>query len=268
MKSRFTESLTRPALLQNTRLQNTPFQGTPAMELRARHHNYLAQPFSMELVDYDDQIRTIALAFFIVGLVAITSSLSFEAWLLNPAIIKKNALLELAQSMFLILAALLQAWRAFNTQESNLIREIHRGLALFIFALFLCEVNEEFISSSMLWNLLETTIQLITLLAIFGFAMHMSRVIKLVTGNLTQILLSPTILLSIIACVFYVCSFPFHRELFAMNKNLAKWFEETLELNACLLFFCAGLAGNIKSAAVKNINGAVPSPGCHEQSSQ
>jgi hypothetical protein len=258
MKSKLNLSLTRSSLLRDI----------PSLELRAPYHTYDALPFSLELINYGDQIRTIALAFFIVGLLAISSTLSFEAWLLNPAIIKENAPLELAQTVFLIAATLLQAWRAFNMQRSSLKRDIHFGLALLTFILCLREMDKELLGNSTVWSLLETTVEIITLLAMFSCAMHMTRILKIVAGNLTQILLSPTILLSTIACVFYACSLPFDRELFDMDKNLSNWFEETFELNACLLFFCAGMASSIRSAAVKNTDCAIPSPGCHEQSPQ
>lgn len=242
MKSRLNLSPTRGHLLQNI----------PSMELRVPYHAYDFQSFSLELIHSGDQIRIIALGFFIVGLVAISSTLSFEAWLLNPAIIKENALLELAQVGLLMLASLLQGWRAFNTHDSSLKRDIHLGLALFTFALLLREMDINHLGNGVLWNALETIVRLIALFAILGFVLRMSRQINLVMDNLGQILLSPTILLSVVACVFYACGLPFDRELFDMDKNLSKWFEETFELNACLLFFCASTAGNIKSVVVKN----------------
>lgn len=242
MKSRLNLSLTRRQLLPNI----------PSMELRTPYHAYDLQSFSLELSSYGDHIRIIALGFFIVGLVAISSALSFEAWLLNPAIINENALLELAQSSFLILATLLQGWRAFNTHDSSLKRDIHLGLALFAFALLLREIDVEYLGSGVFWNALETILRLIALLAILSFALRMSRQTKLVMDNLGHILLSPTILLSVVACVFYACSLPFDRELFEMDTHLSKWFEETFELNACLLFFCASMAGNIKSVVINN----------------
>lgn len=258
MKSRLNLSLTRPSLLRDI----------PSLEPRVPYYAYDLPSFSQELVSYGDQIRTIALVFFIVGLMAISSALSFEAWRLNPAIIMENALLDLAQVAFLFLATLLQAWRAFNTQASSLRRDIRLGLALFTFVLLLREVDMNILGGNVLLSSLETILRLGALVAIIGFAIHMSNRIKLVTDNLGQILLSPTILLSVAACVFYAGSLSFNRELFEMDSNLSKWLEETLKLNACLLFFCASTAGNIKSVVVNNTDGAALSPGCHEQSSQ
>ena len=226
-------------------------QSFPKLELRSPYHLSDFQPFSLELMSYTNQIRTLALTFFIVGLLAISTSLSFEAWQLDPSVVKENALLELAQGGFLLLAAIFQVWRAFKAHDSGLKRDIRLGLALFTFALFLREVDIDKLGSSDLWGALETMLRVVAMLAILSFAFHMSRRIKLVLNNLGKILLSPTIILSILACALYACGWPFDRELFSIDKGLSKWFEETFELNACLLFLCASMVGNIKSVVVK-----------------
>lgn len=241
MKNTFKSSRTNMPLLQSF----------PTLELRSPYHLSDFQPFSLELMSYTNRIRTVALAFFIVGLLAINSTLSFELWQLNPLVTAENALLELAQGGFLLLAALLQSLRAFNTHDSGLKRDIRLGLALFAFALFLREVDINKLGSSDLWNALETLLRALALLMILGFALHMSRRIKLVTRNIGKILLSPTVILTMLACVLYAGGWPFDRELFNIDKSLSVWFEETLELNACLLFFCASLLGNIKTDVVK-----------------
>ncbi|HCS65834.1 MAG TPA: hypothetical protein DIW64_18205 [Cellvibrio sp.] len=241
MKNTLKSSLPQMPLLQS-------FQ---KLELLSPYHLSDFQPFSLELMSYTNHIRAIALTFFIVGLLAISSTLSFEAWQFNPGIIKENALLELAQGGFLLLAALLQGWRAFNTHDSGLKRDIRLGIALFALALFLREVDIDKLGSSTAWDALEKILRVITLLMILGFALHMSRRIKSVTRNLGKILLSPTVMLTIPACALYAFGLPFDRELFNIDKGLSQWFEETFELNACLLFFCASLMGNIKTDVVK-----------------
>lgn len=241
MKNTFKSSLTNMPLLQSF----------PTLELRSPYHLSDLQPFSLELMSYTNRIRTVALAFFIVGLLAISSTLSFELWQLIPQVTAENALLELTQGGFLLLAALLQSLRAFNTHDSGLKRDIRLGLALFAFALFLREVDINKLGSSDLWNALETILRVIALLMILGFALHISRRIKLITHNIGKILLSPTVMLTMLACVLYAGGWPFDRELFDIDKGLSLWFEETFELNACLLFFCASLMGNIKTDVVK-----------------
>lgn len=226
-------------------------QSFPTLELRSPYHLADFQPFSLELMSYTQHIRAIALTFFIIGLLAISSTLSFEAWQFNSAIVKENALLELAQGGFLLLAALVQGWRAFNTHDSGLKRDIRLGLALFALALFLREVDIDKLGSSAAWGALEKILRVIALLMILSFIWHISRRVKLVVRNLGKILLSPTVILTMLACVFYACGWPFDRELFNIDRGLSQWFEETLELNACLLFFCASLLGNIKTDVVK-----------------
>lgn len=236
---------------KTSRIQMPLLQSFTPLELRSPYHLTDFQPFSLELMNHTNRIRTAALAFLIIGLVAISSTLSFELWQLNPLVTAENAMLELTQGGFLLLAALIQCVRAFNTHDSGLKRDIRLGLALFAFTLFLREVDIDKLGSSAAWGTLETVLRAITLLTILGFVLHLSRRIKMVTRNFGKILLSPTVIVTILACVFYACGWPFDRELFSMDKSLSLWFEETFELNACLLFLCASLMSNIKTDVVK-----------------
>jgi len=241
MKNTFKTSFAQMPLLQSF----------PSLELRTPYHRSDFQPFSLELMSYTSQVRSVAFAFFIAGLLAISTTLSFEAWQFNPGVTKENALLELAQGGFLLLATLVQSLRAFNNHISGLKRDIRLGLALFAFALFLREVDINKLGSSNIWDTFETVMRAIALLAILGFVLHMTRRIKSATLNIGKILRSPTVILTMLACVLYACGLPFDRELFSIDKSLSVWFEETFELNACLLFMCAGLASNIKTDVVK-----------------
>lgn len=241
MKNTFKTSLAQMPLLQSF----------PILELRTPYHLSDFQPFSVELMSYTNRVRSVALAFFIAGLLAICTTLSLQLWQANPLITAENALLELGQDTFLLLATLVQGARAFTVHDSGLKRDIRIGLALLVFALFLREVDINKLGSSEAWNTLENILRSIALLMILGFALHISRRINLVMRNIKKILLSPTVLISILACALYACGWPFDKELFNIDKSLSVWFEETFELNACLLFLCAGVASNIKTDVVK-----------------
>jgi hypothetical protein len=250
-----TQDRSRSLALMKNRLDlshpTSLLQGFPKLELRSPYHLSDFQPFSLELMSYTNQIRTLALSFFIVGLLAISSTLSFEAWQLNPQATAENALLELTQGGFLLLAAVIQGLLAFNKHNSGLKRDIRLGLALFAFALFLREVDVNKLGNRDIWGAVENILRVSAVLMILGFVFHMSRRIKLVIANLNKILLAPTVILSLLACVLYACGLPFDRELFNIDKSLSKWLEETFELNACLLFLCASMVGNIKTVVVK-----------------
>lgn len=202
-------------------------------------------------MNYAPRIKVIALAFCLFGLLVLSSALSFYTWQLDPTAIKENALLELVQGSFLLLASATQGWRAINAHEAGLKRDIRIALALFVFALFLREVDIDKLGSSAIWETLETLLRALALVMILGFLWHISRRIKLVVRSIVKILLAPKVGISVLACVFYACSWPFDRELFAIDKELSQWFEETFELNACLLFFCASLMSSVKNDVVK-----------------
>lgn len=231
---------------------HTPLsQSFPTLELRSPYHLADFQPFSLELLSYTNQIRTLALTFFIIGMLALSSALSFEAWQFTPRITAENALLELAQGSFLLLAAIFQGVLAFNSHDSGLKRDIRLGLALFAFALFLREVDINKLGNRDTWGAVENILRGSALLMMCGFAFHLSRRTTLLLTNMDKILRAPTVILSMLACVLYACGWPFDREMFTIDKDLSKWFEETLELNACLLFLFAGAVGNIKTDVVK-----------------
>ena len=141
--------------------------------------------------------------------------------------------------------------RIMAAGKTGLKRDIRIGLALFALPLFLREVDIDKLGSSAAWDVLEKTLRALAVLMILGFTWHMSRRVKLVMRNLSHILLSPTVMLTLVACMFYACGWPFDRELFSIDKGLSQWFEETFELDACLLFFCASLMANIKTKVVK-----------------
>lgn len=235
-----------------TPLKKMPLlQSFSTLELRSPHHLSDFQPFSLELMSHTRRVRTIALVFFMLGLLAISSTLSFELWQLNPDVINENALLELAQGALLVAAALIQSVRALSTDNAGLKRDIRIGLALFAFALFLREVDVDKLGSSAVWGILETLMRVLALVMIIGFVIKMSRKIHTVTRNLGKILLSPTIIMTILGCTLYAGAWPFDKELFNIDNRLSLWTEETIELNSCLLFLGASLMSNIKTDTVQ-----------------
>ena len=240
MNKRFKSPLAPMPLLQN-------FQ-TP--EFRTPYHLADFPPFSVELMSHTQRLRAIALAFLIAGLLALSTAISYELWLYNTSITGENAGLELAQGAFLILATLVQGWRGLTTAKPGLQRDIRVGLALFAFALFLREVDIDKLGASHFWNWLETSLRVITLIGFLGFATHLLSRTTILWRNCKRILLAPTVLISFLACGFYALGWPFDKELFNIDKGLSVWLEETLELNACLLFFLAGFTSGIKSAVV------------------
>lgn len=241
--------------MKNTLKSSLPqmplLQSFANLELRSPYHMADFQPFSLELMSYTRHIRAVALSFFMVGLIAISSTFSFKLWQLNPDVIKENALLELAQGGFLLVAAIIQIWRAFSAHDSGLKRDIRLGLGLFALALFLREVDIDKLGDGLVWGALEKVLRAAAVLMIIGFVWHMSGRISLLQRNLVRILRSPTVVVTMLACALYACGWPFDREVFSIDRSLSQWFEETFELNACLLLVCAGIAGNIKNDVVK-----------------
>jgi hypothetical protein len=233
-------------------LANMPIlQRFPSVEFHEHHYFPDFHPFSLELSTYTERVRSVALAFFIAGLLAICTTLSFELRELNPAVTAENALLELAQIFCLILATLVQGVRAFGAADTGLARSIRAGLALLTCAILLREVDMDKFGASPSWGLAENLLRAVIMLVISGFILHMLRKKDQIMRNIGKILLSPTVLISILACILYACGWPLDKELLNIDKDLSIWAEETLELNACLLFVCASLTNNTRIDTAK-----------------
>lgn len=237
--------------VENSLSQLPVLQGSTIPELCSFYPQPDALPVLQEPASYTNWIRTLALIFFIVGLLVISSTLSFEIWQLNPGITQENASLELTQGGLLLLAALIQCTRAFSQYDSSLQRDICLGLALFTFMLFLREVDIDQLGMSALWSTLENTLRILALIAVLFFVTHMIRRIKIIRGSLNKIFRAPIVNITIVGCLLYACGWPFDKELLNVDKGLSLWIEETFELNACLLFFCASLISNIKKDPTK-----------------
>lgn len=226
-------------------------QSFPQLELRTPYHRSDLQPFSLEWDDYSRRIQSVALFFLISGLLVITSALSLALWQQNPLITDENALLELSQGGLLLAAALIQGLRAWHSPSNSLKRDVRLGLALFAFAFFLREVDIDQVGTGAHWALVEKLLRASALLMIGVFIFHMVPRLQLVLRNLPKVIGAPTLLLSLLACVFYVSGWPFDKGLTGLDSELSLWFEETLELNACLLLLCASALASVRSDMIQ-----------------
>ncbi len=55
-------------------------QSFPALELRSSCYQTDAQPLALELLEYTNKVRAIALTLFVIGVMAILGTLGFEVW--------------------------------------------------------------------------------------------------------------------------------------------------------------------------------------------
>lgn len=226
-------------------------QSFPQLELRTPYHLSDLQPFSLEWADYSRRIQSVALLFLIAGLLVITSALSLTLWQQNPLITAENALLELGQGGLLLAAALIQGLRALNSTPNSLKRDVRLGLALFAFAFFLREVDIDQLGASAYWALVEKLLRASALLMIGVFIFHMLPRLQLMLRCLPKVMGAPTVLVSLLACVLYASGWPFDKGLTGLDSELSLWFEETLELNACLLLLCASALASVRSDMVQ-----------------
>lgn len=189
-----------------------------------------------------------ALAVLIGVVMLLVSAASFELWqYYSPAIAYENGLLELGQDFFLLVAFVtaLVRYRPIRFNET-LDSHIFLGLTLFSLAFFLREVDIDKIGSSALWPIAEKTLRVIATVSLLGFIFSVLRKSKLFLRNFASIIAAPVVVLTIIAGLLYVCSWPFDKKMFAIDKGISQLCEEVIELNACLLFALAAFTQGIK----------------------
>lgn len=66
--------------LRSSLPQMSLLQSLPTLELRSSCYQTDIQSFTLELIKHTNKVRAIALAFFIIGVLAIIGTLGFEAW--------------------------------------------------------------------------------------------------------------------------------------------------------------------------------------------
>lgn len=67
-------------LLRSSLPQMSLLQSLPTLELQSSCYQADIQSFTLELIKHTNKVRAIALAFFIIGILAIIGTLGFEAW--------------------------------------------------------------------------------------------------------------------------------------------------------------------------------------------
>lgn len=187
-----------------------------------------------------------ALAALIGVVMLLVSAVSFELWQYSPAVAFENGLLEMGQDFFLMIAVVTAFLRYRSVRFSeSLDGYIFLGLSLFSLMFFLREVDIDQIGSSALWPIAEKTLRAIAAVLLLGFVFSVLRKSKLFLRNFASIIAAPVVMLTIVAGLLYFCSWPFDKRMFAIERGFSQMCEETIELNACLLFALAAFARGV-----------------------
>lgn len=173
---------------------------------------------------------------------------AYWLWTFTPRITAENDLLETAQYLFLLLACATHIFQSGKAPPKSVERHLRWNLALFCFALLLREFDIDRVGDAQIWHSIESLIRsltLITLVIYWGWAWGWpAKKGRIHWCNISGIFATPTIVLTIIGCIFYAAGWPFDKLKFSIAADFSGLIEETLELNACmLLFFAACMRG-------------------------
>jgi hypothetical protein len=173
---------------------------------------------------------------FIGAVMLSTTAFTYLMWTFNSAITRENAALESWQNIFLVLACLLYGYQYKNATD-NMSKYARAGLMLFCFAILLREFDIHRIGTSSIWKTIEILLRATTLILFLAYLAAVRKKIHTAWKKAREILTSPMVVLTILGCVAYISGWYFDKMVFNIPKNVAVFIEETLELDATLLFF-------------------------------
>ncbi|MES2674726.1 MAG: hypothetical protein V4660_10845 [Pseudomonadota bacterium] len=173
---------------------------------------------------------------FIGSIILSTTAFIYLMWSFNSNITQENAALESWQNIFLMLACVLYGYKYKNSLD-NMTRYARCGLMLFCFAILLREFDIHRIGTSSIWKTIETLIRGTTLIAFVVYLAMIRKKILIAGRQAREIIALPMVALTLLGCVAYASGWYFDKMMFDIPKNVAVFVEETLELDATLLFF-------------------------------
>jgi hypothetical protein len=199
------------------------------------------------------RLRAITWSFLVVILCTFTC-LSVYLWQRNPVVAQENQLLENAQVILLLLALAINIFRMMESNKAKLVRDIRIGLSLCTFALFLREVDIDQLNLGEQLRAIETSVRTVCGLLLLVFFAYLFRRRYYFWLHSREIIRSPMVYLSILGCLLYVAGWPFDKKVFSMDFNISQLIEETIELNAALIFILSSLADSKTVKAVRAPN--------------
>jgi hypothetical protein len=169
----------------------------------------------------------------------IISAESYRLWNHGLISTSETGLLEAGQNIFLFLACLLHSYHSRNDNAEPLYRYLCVGLALLCLALLLRELDIDKMGNSNQWGNIELLVRSVTVTGIIIYCGKLSRRPGITWTGLKSFATTPLLTFSFLGVCCYLCGWPFDKSLFAIPQGLSAWAEETLELNATILLFCA-----------------------------
>ena len=176
-----------------------------------------------------------------LALVAALAALSwcfFQLWLHDPNIAEEDHLIEWVQAGCLGLAAWTHALRSRSAARASEPWFVFHGMALLTTS-FLLDIDSW--DPRALTGPLQSGMRLIVVLLWLLFARGLVRHARLLWSSLPRILGMPVVIIAFLGGCFYLASWPFEEDLFAISASSSKFIGQLLQFHACSLLFCSSL---------------------------
>jgi hypothetical protein len=168
----------------------------------------------------------------------------FLWWNRAPFLIEEQNFLELAQATLLLLSAGIHGIHASRLAASSTHLLVRSGLALLTFSFALRELDIDKLGDEELWSRIELVLRSATGVLWIGFLFVLMRRIRQIIFDRSVIFRAPAIVLTLVGGLFFIAAWPLDKELIVpASLSFARFIEEVLELNACVLLFASSLAG-------------------------
>ena len=171
---------------------------------------------------------------------------SYRLWSHGLISTSETGLLEVGQSIFLFLACLLHSYHSRNDKADPPYRYLCAGLALLCLTLLLRELDIDKMGNNNQWKTIELLVRSLAATGIIMYCGTLLRHPDITWSGLKSFTTMPMLIFSFWGICCYLCGWPFDKSLVAIPQELSAWAEETLELNATILLFCAACTKRTK----------------------
>lgn len=135
----------------------------------------------------------------------------------------------------LLFACTLHSLHAFRIKTISVTFLIHAGLALLALSFALRELDIDRFGDAKAWSTFQYTLRLLVLVLWLAFFTQAALHRRTVLRHLVTILSAPPVILTALAGLFFLAGWPFDKGLVLRSVEISEFFEETLELNGCVM---------------------------------
>lgn len=164
----------------------------------------------------------------------------FFLWRKVDGVLEENHVIESTQAVLLALATALH-WLRMRAATVPAALSFHATLAILMVSLFLREVDIDDFGESLFWEWIELIARLGAGIFWIFLGVHLIRRRNVLEREPRGLAFNPCSRFVWLGIALYATSWFFDKEIYPLTLTTSMFFEETLQLNATLLFFLGAL---------------------------